>query len=117
MKKILAMVVAMVMVLGMVGCGKSEASTSSDNRERAENVEVVEGTVNAPTEKVSEHGKVVYEEHYEYTGDDLQPNGNIEIVSEHFGFNAYMGSKFGGSINYYEYEDGYVETEEVYNEE
>ena len=45
MKKILAMVVAMVMVLGMVGCGKSE-SGSKPSKNVPSNAEVIVSTQN-----------------------------------------------------------------------
>lgn len=58
MKKILAMVVAMVMVLGMVGCGKSEAPAQSTE----ENVTIIDNTkVEPEIENVTETEEKEYE--------------------------------------------------------
>ena len=58
MKKILAMVVAMVMVLGMVGCGRSEAPAQSTE----ENVTIIDNTkVEPEIENVTETEEKEYE--------------------------------------------------------
>ena len=62
MKKILAMVVAMVMVLGMVGCGKSEAPTQSTETNAPTNVTTIDNTkVESETENVTEIEEKEYE--------------------------------------------------------
>ena len=62
MKKILAMVVAMVMVLGMVGCGKSEAPTQSTEKNAPTNVTIIDNTkVEPETEDVTETEEKEYE--------------------------------------------------------
>ena len=62
MKKILAMVVAMVMVLGMVGCGKSEAPTQSTEKNAPTNVIIIDNTkVEPETENTTEAEEKEYE--------------------------------------------------------
>ena len=62
MKKILAMVVAMVMVLGMVGCGKSETPTQNTETNAPTNVTIIDNTkVEPETEDVTETGEKEYE--------------------------------------------------------
>ena len=118
MKKILAMVVAMVMVLGMVGCGKSEAPAQD-----AENVTTIDSekettstdnVIVSPTDTQKAEGIVRIEEiHFEdvgsegqYLHSDILKTDNLEINGDMAGI-AYVT----------EYADGEIELNIVYDEE
>ena len=115
MKKILAMVVAMVMVLGMVGCGKGESS-SKPSKDVPSNAEVIVSTQNAnePTEskpKNDEDIVRVEEIHFEVVGEDGPQILQSELKGEYM-----VNANKSGVAYFYEYKDGTIETEVIYND-
>ena len=110
MKKILAMVVAMVMVLGMVGCGKTESS-----KDIPSNAEVIVSTqtANEPTEpkpKNDEDIVRVEEIHFEVVGEDGPQILQSELKGEYM-----VNANKSGVAYFYEYKDGTIESEVIYN--
>ena len=103
MKKILAMVVAMVMVLGMVGCGSdTKETTSTDN------------TIVSPTDTQKAEGIVRIEEiHFEDVGSDGQYLHSDILKTDNLEINGDMA----GIAYVTEYADGEIELNIVYDEE
>ena len=115
MKKILAMVVAMVMVFGMVGCGKSE-SGSKPSKDVPSNAEVIVSTqtANEPTEskpKDDENIVRVEEIHFEVVGEDGPQILQSELKGEYM-----VNANKSGVAYFYEYKDGTIESEVIYND-
>ena len=115
MKKILAMVVAMVMVLGMVGCGKSE-SGSKPSKDVPSNAEVIVSTQteNEPTEPKSKNDEDIVrveEIHFEVVGEDGPQILQSELKGEYM-----VNANKSGVAYFYEYKDGTIETEVIYND-
>ena len=104
MKKILAMVVAIVMVFGMVGCGSdTKATTSTDN------------TVVSPTDTQKADGIVQIEEiHFEDTGSEHSQCLHSDILKTD---KLKVNGDMAGVVYVREYTDGKVKVEIVYNEE
>ena len=120
MKKILAMVVAMVMVLGMVGCGKSEAPAQSTET----NVTTVDSTkettstdnvIVSPTDTQKADGIVRIEEiHFEnIESEDGQCVHSDILKTDRLKVNGDMA----GIVYVTEYADGEVQVETVYYED
>ena len=115
MKKILAMVVAMVMVLGMVGCGKSESS-SKPSKDVPSNAEVIVSTqsANEPTEpkpKNDEDIVRVEEIPFEVVGEDGPQVLQSELMGEYR-----VNANKSGVAYFFEYKDGTIEHEIIYND-
>ena len=115
MKKILAMVVAMVMVLGMVGCGKSE-SGSKPSKDVPSNAEVIVSTqnTNESTEskpKDDEDIVRVEEIPFEVVGEDGPQTLQSELMGEYM-----VNANKSGVAYFYEYKDGTIEPEVIYND-
>ena len=119
MKKILAMVVAMVMVLGMVGCGKSEApaqdaETNVTTIDSEKETTSTDNVIVSPTDAQKAEGIVRIEEiHFEdvgsegqYLHSDILKTDNLEINGDMAGI-AYVT----------EYANGEIELNIVYDEE
>ena len=114
MKKILAMVVAMVMVLGMVGCGKSESSKPS--KDVPSNAEVIVSTqsANEPTEPKPRNDEDIVrveEIHFEVVGEDGPQTLQSELMGEYM-----VNANKSGVAYFYEYKDGTIEPEVIYND-
>ena len=114
MKKILAMVVAMVMVLGMVGCGKSESSKPS--KDVPSNAEVIVSTqsANEPTEPKPRNDEDIVrveEIHFEVVGEDGPQVLHSELMGEYM-----VNANKSGVAYFYEYKDGTVEPEVIFND-
>ena len=103
MKKILAMVVVMVMVFAMVGCGSdTKATTSTDN------------TIVSPTDTQKAEGIVRIEEiHFEDVGSESQYLHSDILKTDKVGVIGYKS----GVIYITEYADGEKEFNIVYDEE
>ena len=104
MKKILAMVVAMVMVLGMVGCGSdTKATTSTDN------------TIVSPTDTQKAEGIVRIEEiHFEDTGSEHGQCLHSDIIKTD---KLKVNGDMSGVVYVTEYTDGKIELNIAYDEE
>ena len=114
MKKILAMVVAMVMVFGMVGCGKSESSKPS--KDVPSNAEVIVSTqsANEPTEPKSKNDEDIVrveEIHFDVVGEDGPQVLHSELMGEYM-----VNANKSGVAYFYEYKDGTVEPEVIFND-
>ena len=126
MKKILAMVVAMIMVFGvvmvvvMVGCGKDKASTQSTEKNVTTIDSIEETTSNdnvivSPTDSQEAEGIVRIEEiHFEDTGVDHAQCLHSDILeTDNMKVNGYMS----GVVYVTEYADGKIDLNIVYDEE
>lgn len=120
MKKILAMVVAMVMVLGMVGCGKSEAPAQSTEKnvtttDSTKETTSTDNTIVSPTDTQKAEGIVRIEEiHFEDIGsEDGQWVHSDILKTDKVGVNGDMA----GVVYVTEYADGKIELDIVYDEE
>lgn len=115
MKKILAMVVAMVMIFGMVGCGKSE-SGSKPSKDVPSNAEVIVSTQteNEPTEPKSKNDEDIVrveEIHFDVVGEDGPQVLHSELMGEYM-----VNANKSGVAYFYEYKDGTVEPEVIFND-
>ena len=115
MKKILAMVIAMVMVLAMVGCGKSE-SGSKPSKDVPSNAEVIVSTQNVtetvePEPKNDENIVRVEEIHFEVVGED-----GAQILPSELKGEYRVNANKSGVVYFYEYKDGTIESEVIYND-
>ena len=119
MKKILAMVVAMVMVLGMVGCGKSEApvQTTETNVTATDSEKETTSTDNvivSPTDAQKAEGIVRIEEiHFEDVGSDGQCLHSDILKTDKLEINGDMS----GIVYVTEYANGKIDLNIVYDEE
>ena len=114
MKKILAMVVAMVMVLGMVGCGKSE-SGSKPSKDIPSNAEVIVSTqsANEPTEPKPRNDEDIVrveEIPFEVVGED-----GAQILPSELNGEYRVPANKSGVVYIYEYKDGTIEIETIYD--
>ena len=119
MKKILAMVVAMVMVLGMVGCGKSEAPTQSTETnvtttDSEKETTSTDNVIVSPTDAQKAEGIVRIEEiHFEDVGSDGQYLHSDILKTDNVGVIGYKS----GVMYITEYADGEIDFDIVYDEE
>ena len=119
MKKILAMVVAMVMVLGMVGCGKSEAPAQDAEKnvttiDSEKETTSTDNVIVSPTDAQKAEGIVRIEEiHFEDVGSDGQCVHSDILKTDNLGVNGDMA----GVVYVTEYADGEIELETIYDEE
>ena len=119
MKKILAMVVAMVMVLGMVGCGKSEAPTQSTETnvtttDSEKETTSTDNIIVSPTDAQKAEGIVRIEEiHFEDVGSDGQYLHSDILKTDNVGVIGYKS----GVMYITEYADGGIDFDIVYDEE
>ena len=119
MKKILAMVVAMVMVLGMVGCGKGEASaqnteTNVTTTDSTKETTSTDNAIVSPTDTQKGEGIVRIEEiHVEDVGSDGQYLHSDILKTDKVGVIGYKS----GVVYVTEYADGEIELETIYDEE
>lgn len=104
MKKILAMVVAMVMVFAMVGCGSdTKATTSTDN------------TIVSPTDTQKAEGIVRIEEiHFEDTGSEHGQCLHSDIIKTD---KLEVNGDMSGVVYVTEYADGEIKLDIDYDEE
>ena len=103
MKKILAMVVAMVMVFAMVGCGSdTKATTSTDN------------TIVSPTDTQKAEGIVRIEEiHFEDTGSEHGQCLHSDIIKTD---KLKVNGDMSGVVYVMEYADGKIKLDIDYDE-
>ena len=119
MKKILAMVVAMVMVFGMVGCGKSEAPTQSTEKnvtttDSTKDTTSTDNVIVSPTDEQKAEGIVRIEEiHFEDVGSESQCIHSDILKTDNLEINGDMA----GIAYVTEYADGEIELNIVYDEE
>lgn len=119
MKKILAMVVAMVMVFGMVGCGKSEAPTQSTEKnvtttDSTKDTTSTDNVIVSPTDEQKAEGIVRIEEiHFEDVGSESQCIHSDILKTDNLEINGDMA----GIVYVTEYADGEIELNIVYDEE
>ena len=104
MKKILAMVVVMVMVFAMVGCGSdTKATTSTDN------------TIVSPTDTQKAEGIVRIEEiHFEDTGSEHGQCLHSDIIKTD---KLKVNGDMSGVVYVTEYADGEIKLDIDYDEE
>ena len=119
MKKILAMVVAMVMILGMVGCGKSEAPTQSTEKnvtttDSTKETTSTDNTIVSPTDTQKAEGIVRIEEiHFEDVTSEGQCVHSDILKTDNLEVNGDMA----GIVYVTEYANGEIELNIVYDEE
>ena len=119
MKKILAMVVAMVMVLGMVGCGKSEIPVQSTEKnvtttDSTKDTTSTNNAIVSPTDTQKAEGIVRIEEiHFEDVGSESQCIHSDILKTDNLEINGDMA----GIAYVTEYADGEIELNIVYDEE
>ena len=119
MKKILAMVVAMVTVLGMVGCGKSEAPTQSTETnvtttDSTKETTLTDNTIVSPTDTQKAEGIVRIEEiHFE----DVKSEGQCVHSDILKTDNLEVNGDMAGIVYVTEYANGEIELNIVYDEE
>ena len=120
MKKILAMVVAMVMVLGMVGCGKSETPTQSTEKnvtttDSTKDTTSTDNVIVSPTDTQKAEGIVRIEEiHFEDVGSEHSQCLHSDILKTD---KLKVNGDMAGVVYVREYTDGKVKVEIVYDEE
>ena len=104
MKKILVMVVAMVMVFAMVGCGSdTKATTSTDN------------TIISPTDTQKAEGIVRIEEiHFEDTGSEHGQCLHSDVIKTD---KLKVNGDMSGVVYVMEYTDGKIKLDIDYDEE
>ena len=104
MKKILVMVVAMVMVFAMVGCGSdTKATTSTDN------------TIISPTDTQKAEGIVRIEEiHFEDTGSEHGQCLHSDVIKTD---KLKVNGDMSGVVYVTEYADGEIKLDIDYDEE
>ena len=119
MKKILAMVVAMVMVLGMVGCGKSEAPAQDAEKnvttiDSEKETTSTDNVIVSPTDTQKAEGIVRIEEiHFEDVGSESQCLHSDIIKTDKLKVNGDMS----GVVYVMEYADGKIKLDIDYDEE
>ena len=119
MKKILTMVVAMVMVLGMVGCGKSETPTQSTETnvttiDSEKETTSTDNIIVSPTDAQKAEGIVRIEEiHFEDVGSESQYLHSDILKTDNLEINGDMA----GIAYVTEYANGEIELNIVYDEE
>ena len=120
MKKILAMVVAMVIVLGMVGCGKNEAPAQDAEKnvttiDSEKETTSTDNVIVSPTDTQKAEGIVQIEEiHFEDTGSEHGQCLHSDIMKTD---KLKVNGDMSGVVYVTEYTDGKIELNIVYDEE